>query len=152
MAFRWYEDFEIGQEIVSAGKTLTESDIVQWAFTYDPQPFHMDRERARESLYGGLIASGWQVGSTAFRLFMDTAPFADGASLGSPGVDNLRWVHPVRPDDTIRVHVSVTEKRPSKSKPDRGIVNLNWQVKNQDGVTVMTMQSIQLIARRDRSS
>ena len=82
-------------------------------------------------------------------MFIATQPFAEGASLGSPGVDALRWVHPVRPGDTVRVRVTVTDKRASKSKPDRGLVTLDWQVINQDNKTLMTMRSIQIVRLRD---
>jgi acyl dehydratase len=142
---RWYEDFSIEEVISSPGKTMTEGEIVGHAMTYDPQPFHIDATAAAASEYGGLIASGWQVAAVAFRLFMATHPFADGASLGSPGCDALRWVHPVRPGDTIRVEANVTAKRLSASKPDRGLVNLDWKVLNQNHDIVMTMSSIQLV-------
>jgi len=144
---RWFEDFAVGDEFVSPAKTITEAEIVDWAFRYDPQPFHMDKQAAGAHMYGGLIASGWLLGAVAFRLFMMTNPWG-AASLGSPGCDALRWVKPVRPDDTIHVVVTVTEARPSRSKPDRGVVNMAWDVRNQDGDTVMTMQSVQLLRRR----
>ena len=145
---RWYEDFEAGERIVSPGKTITEAEMIAWALTYDPQPFHMDAQAAAAGDYGGLIASGWQVGATAFRLFMATRPFADGASVGSPGCDELRWVRPVRPGDTVRVEATVTEMRASRSKPDRGLVTLAWRVRNQRDETVMTMSSVQIVRRR----
>jgi acyl dehydratase len=107
----------------------------------------MDKVAAADHMYGGLIASGWLLGAVSFRLFMMTNPWAE-ASLGSPGVDELRWVKPVRPGDTIHVVVTVTDKRPSRSKPDRGVVNMAWAVRNQDGEAVMTMTSVQLLRRR----
>lgn len=143
----WFEDFAVGDEIRSPGKTITEAEIVDWALTYDPQPFHMDKEAAAKHMYGGLIASGWMLGAISFRLFIMTNPFGE-ASLGSPGCDQLRWLQPVRPDDTIHVVVTVTETRPSRSKPDRGVVTMDWAVRNQNDETVMTMQSIQLLLRR----
>jgi acyl dehydratase len=145
---RWYEDFEVGETIVSGGKTMTESEMTAFAWTYDPQPIHIDVRAAEASAYGGLIGSGWQLGAIAFRLFMSTRPFAEAASLGSPGCDELRWLQPVRPGDTVYTHVHVADKRLSKSKPDRGLVNLEWNVVNQNDETLMTMKSIQLIRCR----
>ena len=146
----WFEDFEVGRVFRSPGKTLTEAEIVGWAFQYDPQPFHMDREAAERSIYGGLIASGWQTGSLAFRLFMETKPFAPGASLGSPGLDRLEWLRPVRPGDTLRVVVRVADRRESKSKPDRGIVHLDFEMLNQRGEAVLAMRSTGFVRRRPR--
>lgn len=143
----WYDDFKVGDEIRSPGKTITESEIIDWALKFDPQPFHMDKEAATKHMYGGLIASGWMIGSLSFRLFVMTNPFGE-ASLGSPGLDKLRWLKPVRPGDTIHVVVTVSETRVSRSKPDRGVMTMDWAVKNQHGDTVMTMQSIQLLLRR----
>lgn len=151
MQERWYEDFNVGDELISPGKTITEAEIIDWAFRYDPQAFHMDKEAAKAHMYGGLIASGWLLGSIAFRLFMMTNPFGE-ASLGSPGCDELRWLAPVRPEDTIHVVVRVTDTRLSRSKPDRGIVSMDWAVANQRGETVMTMKSVQLLRRRPTSA
>lgn len=145
---RWFEDFKVGDRIVSPGKTITEAEIIDWAFHFDPQPFHMDKVAAEEHMYGGLIASGWMVGTYTFRLFMLTNPWAAEASLGSPGLEELRWVRPVRPDDTIHVVVTITDSRPSGSRPDRGVVGFDWQVLDQNDEVVMTMRSIQLLRRR----
>ncbi len=148
MGDRWYEDFKVGEQIVSPGKTITEPEIIDWAFRFDPQPFHMNKIEAEAHMYGGLIASGWMLGTYAFRLFMMANPWAPEASLGSPGLDELRWLRPVRPGDTIHVVVTITDSRPSASKPDRGVVGLNWEVRDQDEVTAMTMRSVQLLRRR----
>ena len=148
MAGRWYEDFTVGEEIRSPGKTLTEAEIVEFGFRYDPQPFHIDKQAAGASIYGGLIASGWHIGSVAFRLLTMTDVLGE-ASLGSPGIDELRWLKPVHPDDTLTTIVRITEMRPSRSKPDRGIVVMAYRIVNQDEETVMTMQAMQLIRRRD---
>lgn len=144
---RHYEDYAPGDKITSPGKTITEAEIIDYAFRYDPQPFHMDKEAASEHMYGGLIASGFLVCSVAFRLFTMTNPFGD-SSLGSPGIEQMRWLLPVRPDDTIRVIVEVTAMRRSRSKPDRGLIDLDWQVLNQKDQTVMSMQSVQLVRCR----
>lgn len=148
MAGRWYEDFTVGEEIRSPGKTLTEAEIIEFGFRYDPQPFHIDKQAADASIYGGLIASGWHIGSVAFRLLTMTDVLGE-ASLGSPGIDELRWLKPVRPNDTLTTVVRITEMRPSRSKPDRGIVVMAYRIVNQDEETVMTMQALQLIRRRD---
>ena len=137
-----------GEEIRSPGKTLTEAEIVEFGFRYDPQPFHIDKQAAGASIYGGLIASGWHIGSVAFRLLTMTDVLGE-ASLGSPGIDELRWLKPVHPNDTLTTIVRITEMRPSRSKPDRGIVVMAYRIVNQDEETVMTMQAMQLIRRRD---
>jgi acyl dehydratase len=148
MAGRWYEDFEVGEEIRSPSKTMTEAEIVQFAFLYDPQPFHIDKPTAEASIYGGLIASGWHLTAVAFRLLMQAGVLGE-ASLGSPGIDELRWLQPVRPGDTITTVVEIAEKRLSRSKPDRGIVIMDYRIVNQDDEAVMTMRGIQLIRRRE---
>ena len=136
----WYEDFAVGRVFRTPGKTLSEAEILQWAFAYDPQPFHMDRVAAERSVYGGLIASGWQLGTLSFRLFTALRPFAPEASLGSPGIDEIRWRAPVRPGDTVRVVVTVVDRRRSRSKPDRGIVQMDWEMLNQREEAVLTMR------------
>lgn len=140
MGIGWFEDFAIGTVFRTPAKTLSEAEILQWAFMYDPQPFHMDRVAAERSVYGGLIASGWQLGTIAFRLFTALCPFAPEASLGSPGVDEIRWRAPVRPGDTVRVVVTVTDARRSRSDPDRGIVGMEWEMLNQRDEVVLTMR------------
>ena len=148
MSDRWYEDFKVGDKIVSPGKTLTEAEIIDWAFRFDPQPFHMDKVAAEDHMYGSIIASGWMLGTYCFRLFMMTNPWAPDASLGSPGMDELRWIRPVRPGDTIHAEVAIVDSRPSASKPDRGVVYMDWKLHDQHGETAMTMRSIQLLKRR----
>ena len=136
----WFEDFAIGAVFRTPGKTLSEAEILEWAFAYDPQPFHMDKVAAERSVYGGLIASGWQLGTIAFRLFTALRPFAPEASLGSPGVEEIRWRAPVRPGDTVRVVVTVVDRRISKSNPARGIVQMEWEMLNQRGEVVLSMR------------
>ncbi len=148
MSGRWYEDFKVGDEIISPGKTITEAEIIDWAFRFDPQPFHMDKNAAEAHMYGGLIASGWMLGTYSFRLFMLAHPWDPEASLGSPGVEDMRWIKPARPGDTIHVVVTIADARVSTSKPDRGIVNMDWRLCDQDDETLMTMRSVQLLRRR----
>ena len=136
----WFEDFTIGTIFRTPGKTLSEAEILAWSFAYDPQPFHMDKVAAERSAYGGLIASGWQLGTIAFRLFTALCPFAPEASLGSPGIDEIRWRAPVRPGDTVRVVVTVVERRRSRSNPDLGIVRMDWEMHNQRDEVVLSMR------------
>ena len=144
---RFFEDFNVGDEFVSPGVTVTESTIVDFALTYDPQRFHIDREAAERSAYGGLIASGFQTLALAFRMFFNLGVIVD-TGLGSPGIDELRWTLPVRPGDTIRTRVVVGKKRTSKSRPDRGILDVAFTVLNQRDETVLTFTTVFFIARR----
>lgn len=143
----FFEDFSVGQRFATPGKTVTEAEIIQFAMTYDPQPFHIDREAARDSAFGGLIASGFQTFATAFRLFHMTGTIGE-ASLGSPGCDELRWHAPVRADDTLTVTAEVVEVRGSRSKPDRGIVRIRHQMHDQHGRLVLSYIGIHLIRCR----
>ncbi|HTI54262.1 MAG TPA: MaoC family dehydratase [Verrucomicrobiae bacterium] len=143
----YFEDFTPGREFRTDGATITESQILDFALAFDPQPFHLDVEAAKETIFGGLIASGFHTMALTFRLFAQTRALA-ASSLGSPGVDELRWLRPVRPGDTLRATVTVQEQRPSTSKPDRGIVRLRWTALNQRGEPVLTMTSMQLVRRR----
>ncbi len=147
----YFEDFAPGREFLTDGATVTESQILDFALAFDPQPFHMDAEAARQSIFGGLIASGFHTMALTFRLFAQTRALA-ASSLGSPGIDEVRWLRPVRPGDTLRATVQVVERRPSSSKPDRGIVRLQWSTLNQRGEPVLTMTSMQLVKRRPAST
>ncbi len=147
MTERYLDDFEIGERFVGPGITLSEAQILDFALKYDPQPFHIDREAAAKSPFGGLIASGFQTLALGFRSFYQTGAI-NHASLGSPGFDELRWLKPVRPGDTLHTEMEVKSKRASKSKPDRGMLHLAWEVKNQTGETVLTVTAIQLLRRR----
>lgn len=144
---RFFEDYAAGEIIRSAAVTLTEADIIDFAFRYDPQPFHIDKPSAEKSIYGGLIASGWQVIAVTFRMLVQAGLLGEG-SMGSPGVDELRWMLPVRPGDTLHGEVTVLETRPSSSKPDRGIVTMAYKIINQKGEAVASLRSAQLVKRR----
>ena len=144
---RYFEDYTVGEVVNADGFTLTEAEIIHFALTYDPQPFHMDVQKAKESIYGGLIASGWQGALIGFRMLLNAGLLGEG-SLGSPGIDQVRWLKPVRPGDTLYAHAKVVDKRVSQSKPERGVVHLDWWIDNQTGETVTTMKSIQLVRRR----
>ncbi len=147
MRARFFEDFKVGDSIESRGKTLTEAEIVAFGFQYDPQPFHIDAEAARTSPYGGLIASGFQTLAVGFRMLWDTGVLA-GSSLGSPGFDELRWLQPVRPGDTLRTRLEVLETRPSGSKPDRGILRVLQEVVNQRDEVVLNFKAVIFVKRR----
>jgi acyl dehydratase len=144
---RYLEDLAPGDEIVSLGRTITEEAIINFAAQYDPQSFHIDVEAAKATSYGGLIASGFQTLAIGFRLFIDTGTIA-GTSIGSPGMDDVRWLKPVRPGDTLHTIVRVLEARPSATKPDRGIVRLLLRVLNGSGEDVLTLATSVFLLRR----
>ncbi len=145
----YLDDLQPGQRFVTQGITLTESEIIHFAWRYDPQPFHLDVGAAAESPYGGLIASGFQTLALCFRLFMQSGMFNE-SSLGSPGIDELRWLLPVRPGDTLHTAVEVLEIRPSSSKTDRGITRLKYQAINQRDEAVLVFILIHLLWRRPK--
>ncbi|MDF1722196.1 MAG: MaoC family dehydratase [Minwuia sp.] len=144
---RYYEDYTVGEIINAPGVTLTESDIIEFAFRYDPQAFHTDVEFAKDSIYGGLIASGWQVGAVAFRMLVQ-AGFVGRGSMGSPGINDLRWPNPVRPGDTLYARTSVLSKRDSRSRPELGLVTMDYVVENQHGILCCAWNSVQLVMKR----
>jgi len=143
---RYFDDFEIGQRFESRGVTVTESQILDFALAYDPQPFHLDREAAARSPFGGLIASGFQTLALGFRMFYQ-ANVINACSMGSPGMAELRWLAPVRPGDTLHTVAEVKDTRPSRSKADRGTVEMAFAVINQHGDTVMTFVTTIILAR-----
>jgi acyl dehydratase len=144
---RYFDDFVPGERFESAPLLVTEELILEFARFYDPQVFHTDPVAARATMYGGLIASGLQTVALTFKLFFETGTL-QACSLGSPGLDEIRWTVPVRPGDTLHVVVVVLESRPSASKPDRGIVRVRYTTLNQRGETVMTLVGNQLLSRR----
>jgi acyl dehydratase len=147
MAERYFDDFGVGEKFTTRGVSLTESMIIDFGLTYDPQPFHIDVEAARESNYGGLIASGFHTLMVGFRMVLETGIFR-AASMGSPGFDELRWVKPVRPGDTLHTEFEVVDKKPSSSKPDRGIARVAYRIKNQNGEDVLTFLAMHLLKRK----
>ena len=144
---RYFEDFKPGDRFESVGKTLSEAEIIDFAFRFDPQPIHLDVEAAKGSPYGGLIASGFHTMVVGFRMLWQTGVFS-ACSLGSPGLDEVRWLLPVRPGDTLRTAAEVVETRPSSSKPDRGTCRVKYTILNQRDEPVMTMTAVQIFARR----
>jgi acyl dehydratase len=147
MTDRYFDDFVVGERFVTRGVTLTESGIIDFAMRYDPQPFHLDVEAARQSNYGGLIASGFHTLALGFRMVLETGIFR-ACSMGSPGFDELRWLRPVRPGDTLHTEIEVMEKKPSSSKPDRGIARIAYRIKNQKDEEVLTFLSMHLLKRK----
>ena len=144
---RFFEDYEAGNVHELGTITVSEVEIVNYARQFDPQYFHLDREKAAASRFGGIIASGWHTISLAMRLYVDHY-LSHVASLASPGVDDIRWPNPVRSGDTIRVRVTILETRASRSKPDRGIVRARVEAMNQKEDLVLSMVVISFIARR----
>lgn len=147
MPLLYLEDLAAGATIELGRHRIDEEEIVAFARAYDPQPFHLDRHVAAGSIYGGLIASGWQTVCIFMRLFADGL-LNRAAAMGSPGVDELRWLKPVRPGDELVARIEVLEVRPSRSKPDRGIVRLRCAVANGDDAEVLTFLASVMFGRR----
>jgi acyl dehydratase len=144
----WYfEDFEPGQDIDLGTRTVTEDEIVAFARQYDPQPFHVDRDAAAESIFGDVIASGWHTCAMMMRLVVDGL-LGKSSSMGSPGLDGVRWLAPVRAGDTLNVRYQTVEVKASASKPDRGVVWSKWVAINQHGATVCTVDGMGMFGRR----
>ncbi len=145
----YFEEIEVGSRRLSRAHTLSREDILAFGREFDPQPFHVDEQAAGRSPWGGLIASGWHTAAIAMRLLVEDLILGAGvASLGSPGVDELRWLAPVRPGDALTVETRVLDKTPSRKRPDRGTVRLEVLVRNQRAEMVMTMISLGLVRRR----
>ena len=145
----YFEDMTVGEQRSFGSYEVTEDEILTFAERYDPQWFHTDPERAREeSVFGGLAASGWHTAAMTMRMLVDNH-FAEAASYGAVGVDELRWPNPTLPGETLSVTVDVLEKTPSESKPDRGTVRTRLTTANEDGEPKLTMEPIVLYARRN---
>jgi acyl dehydratase len=127
---------------------VTEDEIVAFARQFDPQPFHVDVAAGERSIYGSLIASGWHTIAMCMRLACD-AYILDSTSAGSPGIDELRWVKPIRAGDTIRMDMITLEKKASRSKPDRGVITTDWRVYNQHDELVLTMRGMGIYLKRN---
>ena len=143
----YWEDFIPGSVREFGAMEVTKEEILEFARKYDPQPFHVDEEAARRSPYGGLIASGWHTCALAMRVICDGF-MLEAASVGSPGIEKLRWIKPVRPGDVLRVRLEVLESRPLSSKPDIGLVRHRWEVLNQNDEVVMEMEGAVMFRRR----
>lgn len=146
----YYEDVTVGSVRELGETTFSREEILEFAERYDPQPFHLDEEAAGESIFGGLIASGWHTAAKCMRVFVEG--MADGAWQGARGVDELRWIRPVRPGDTVSVTVEVLEKTPHEDHPTLGHVNSRLTGRNQNGEAVITWIGLGLIRRRTDST
>ena len=144
---RYFEEYVDGAVHDFGPIAVKESEVVDFAKRFDPQPFHMNPELAKHSIYGGLIASGWHSASLMMRLFVEHY-LSHVASLGSPGVDELRWLKPVRPGDTLRLSATVLESAPSGKQANRGTVLFRWDTLNQNGEVVLSMRGRQMFLRR----
>lgn len=143
----YFEDFQAGQIFESRGITLTESEIIDFALRYDPQPFHIDKTAAETGPYAGLIASGFQTLVLTFRMILQENLIFAG-SMGSPGIDEVRWLRPVRPGDTLRMRMEIKDCRESRSKPDRGILICAYTGLNQHDEPVISFTATQIFRRR----
>jgi acyl dehydratase len=148
VTFRYcWEDFPPGKVIEHGARTLSAEDIVSFAREWDPQRYHVDPQAAEATPFGGLIASGWQSCAVAMRLMCD-AYLNESSCVGSPGIDEIRFLKPVRPGDTLRFRSTVIESRLSRSKSDRGLVSFRWELINQADETVLSMLGHQFYLRR----
>ena len=148
MAIRWYwEDLQPGSVRRLGSVTPTVEEIREFARKFDPQPFHLDEEAGRRSVFGGLCASGWHTCSMAMRLTVDHF-LGESSSMGSPGLENIRWMKPVYPGDTLTLTHRVTDSRPLNSKPDIGLVRAIWEMHNQRGEQVLHMEGYGMFRRR----
>jgi acyl dehydratase len=145
---KWYfEDFIPSKVIELGNRTVTEDEIISFATQFDPQSFHVDKEAAADSIFGGVIASGWHTCSMIMRMVVDGF-LKNSSSMGSPGVDEIRWILPVRPGDTLTITAETLDSRPSTSKPDRGVLITMWRATNQDGKLVCTIKGMGMFGRR----
>jgi acyl dehydratase len=144
---RFFEDYLPGSVYEFGSYTMNEAEIIDFGKRFDPQDFHTDPIAAASGPFGGLIASGWHTGAIMMRMFAGEF-LSKSSSLGSPGIDELRWPRPVRPGDTLRVRCTVLESRVSRSKPDRGIVWTQAEVLNQNNEVVMSIKAMTLIRCR----
>lgn len=147
MSEKFFEDFRVGERFLTKEKTLSAEEIAEFAGRYDPQPFHVDEKAAAESPYGGVIASGFHTVAASFRLFIDTGVIGT-TGMGSPGMDSIRWLKPVRPGDVLRVEAEVVEARASRSQPGRGIVLMEFRTFNQEDDVVLSMRAAHLVRRK----
>ena len=145
---RYFEDVEVGSTAAFGSYAVTREDVIAFAEKFDPQPFHLSDEEAAKTHFGRLSASGWHTCAMVMSMVVENMKTNRAASLGSPGIDELRWLKPVYPGDTLRCETEVLEKRPSKSRPEMGSFRSSMKVINQHDVVVMTFVSIGLIATR----
>lgn len=144
----FYEDITVGQKEAFGSYTVTKDEVIEFASRYDPQPFHLDEEFAKQSVFSGLCASGWHTGAMMMRMMVDHMMARGFAGLGSPGLDGIQWKKPVFPGDTLSVESEIIGKRESESRPNLGLVKSTYHVKNQKGDVVMIVTGNAMVARR----
>ena len=147
MQILYFEDFYVGRKFESPAVTVSESEMLDFAGRFDPQPFHLDKAAAERTQFGGLIASGFHTLSVSFGLFFRLR-VVEHANLGSPGLEEVRWLKPMRPGDSVHITAEVTALRPSQSKPDRGVVWMRHDTYNQHGELIMTVNCMHMLCRR----
>ena len=144
----YFEDIVPGTKSAFGRYEVTRDEVIEFATKYDPQPFHLSDEEAAKTYFGRLSASGWHTASMMMRMLVDNMSDIQQAGLGSPGIDELRWLKPVYPGDVLRVETEILDKRASRSRPDMGSFRSRATIFNQDDVAVMTAVSIGLIRQR----
>ena len=145
---RYFEDLEVGAETDFGTYTVTREEVLEFARKYDPQPFHLSDEAAAKTHFGRLSASGWHTAAMTMAVIARKVVADEQAGLGSPGIDELRWLKPVYPGDTLRCECEVIDARPSASKPELGIVRFRLVILNQDDVPVLSQISNVVVRRR----
>jgi len=143
---RFYEDISVGDVIHSGEYQITESEILEFGEKYDPQPFHTDKRAAEDSVFGGLVASGWQTAAICMRLHLQSSE--DTATQAGVGVDNLRWHRPFRPGDSLRMRTEIVDKRRSESNPSRGFVTTRHEGLNQEDEIIISYEATAMVQRR----
>ncbi len=144
----YWEDFRVGERVLMGSVKVTKEDIVRFAVEYDPQLFHIDEKAGESSIFGGLIASGWHTCSLVMKMMCDSY-LLDSASMGSPGMENIKWVKPVRPNDVLTGFRTTIETKSSRSKPDRGFVKTLFEVFNDSQELVMSMEGVGMFRRKN---
>lgn len=144
----YWEDLEVGTETEFGHYEVTREEVLEFAHKYDPQPFHIDDAAAARTHFARIAASGWHTAAMTMRVIVDALSREPQSGLGSPGVDDLRWLRPVYPGDTLTMRGLIVDKTPSRSKPEIGTIRTQTTVTNQDGVDVMRFTSIVLMQRR----
>lgn len=150
-ASRYLEDFIPGEVIHTPRLRVTEEELIAFAKRYDPQYYHTDPSAASQSIYGGLVAGGFQTAALTWALALRTGMF-DRCAMAGIGLDGLRWFEPLRPDDTVRCEITVLSTRPSRSKPDRGVIEACYDLFNQHDIKILTLTLTQMFARRPATS
>ena len=151
MAYRYFEDFAVGETVDLGQCSVSEEEILEFALRFDPQRFHIDAEHAKKTPYGGLIASGWHTASLGMRMLVDGL-LGDSASMGSPGVEALNWHKPVRPGDTLRTRITTLESAPSQKHRDRGRIRCKLEMFNQRDETVLSWVGTIIIGTRPKAA